>query len=109
MDARGGEREIQEFGDSAGNNSKGCGGVMRSAPFGLLPPRSEELLGWEFDVAAQAASFTHGHPTAQLASGALAVLVGAIVLGQELVEAVDTMMRHLRFHKHHEEATRALE
>lgn len=107
--ARGGERKISHFGGGAENDSKGCGGVMRSAPVGLIPPRSDEALAWQFDSAALAASFTHGHPTGQLASGALAVLIGAIVMGQELGEAVDTMMRHLQSHEHHEETTRVLQ
>ncbi|MGK0721011.1 ADP-ribosylglycohydrolase family protein [Leucobacter sp. W1478] len=109
MDARGGERRIPQYGGPADNDSKGCGGVMRSAPFGLLPPRSDEALGWQFDSAALATSFTHGHPTAQLASGALAVLLGAIILGQELGEAADKMMQHLQSREHHEETTRVLQ
>ena len=109
MDARCGERKISQYGGQAENDSKGCGGVMRSAPFGLLPPSSDDAFGWQFDSAAQAASFTHGHPTAQLASGALAALIGAIVLGQELDEAVNTMMRHLHCREHHEETTRVLQ
>lgn len=109
MEARAGERKISQYGGSANNHSKGCGGVMRSAPFGLLPPKSDKALGRQFDRAALAASFTHGHPTAQSASGALAALIGAIVLGQELGEAVDTMMRHLESREHHAETTRAVQ
>ncbi len=108
MSARRGGREIEDFGESAENDSKGCGGVMRSAPFGLLPPESGVTLGWQFDAAAEAASYTHGHVTGQLASGALAVLIGAIVAGQELTEAVETMMSRLSEHAEHEETTAAV-
>lgn len=107
--ARGGGREIRQFGDGANNDSKGCGAVMRSAPFGLMPPRSDALLAWEFTAAVEAASYTHGHVTGQLASGALAVLIGAIVAGQALDDAIATMLRHLRGHPGHEETSAAVE
>lgn len=108
MDARRGGRKIERFGGSAENDSKGCGGVMRSAPFGLLPPESAATPGWQFGAAAEAASYTHGHVTGQLASGALAALIGAIVAGQELTEAVETMMSQLGEHAQHEETTAAV-
>ncbi len=109
IQARAGEREIRSFGGSANNDSKGCGGVMRSAPFGLFPAGSDQNLAWQFDAAAEAAGYTHGHPSGQLASGALAVLIGAIVAGQTLDDAVSIMMRHLLAHEKHEETFRALE
>ena len=59
------------------NNSKGCGAVMRAAPFGLAPlPGGEEEA---FRLAALDASLTHGHPLAQESSGALAWLLHHIV------------------------------
>ena len=85
MDARGGGRTITKFAGSPGNNSKGCGGVMRSAPFGLVSPAFGDALEWQFKSAAEAASYTHGHPTGQLASGALAALIGGIELADDLV------------------------
>lgn len=109
MDARGGGRTITKFSGSPGNNSKGCGGVMRSAPFGLVSPAFGDALEWQFKSAAEAASYTHGHPTGQLASGALATLIGGIVLGQNLGEAVAMMMGYLERHELHEETTRALQ
>lgn len=109
LSARQGERSILQFGSPADNRSMGCGAVMRSAPFGLVPPREGDLLSWQFDAAVQAASFTHGHPTAQLASGALAVLIAAIMRGQELPDAVATMIEHLGGHEHHEETSNALQ
>lgn len=106
---RGGQRKPRQFGAAASNQSKGCGGVMRSAPFGLLPPWRWQPLDWQFDIAAEAAGYTHGHPTGQLASGALAVLIGAIVRGEDLASSVGIALRHLRQREHHEETTRALE
>jgi ADP-ribosylglycohydrolase len=48
------------------NDSKGCGAIMRSAPFGLFL-RSEEAL----EISRESAALTHGHPTGQIAAGGL--------------------------------------
>jgi ADP-ribosylglycohydrolase len=96
-EARAGGRRITSFGTPARNDSKGCGGVMRSAPVGLLPPWDRAAdEAWVFDVAAESAGFTHGHPTGQAASGALAVLIAALVRGEPLTRAVDTALAVLR-------------
>ena len=102
-------RKLEQFGEPARNQSKGCGGVMRSAPFGLLPSWSWTSPKWQFDAAAEAAGYTHGHVTGRLASGALAVLVGAILRGETLAEAVDTALRSLRQQDDHEETVRTIE
>jgi ADP-ribosylglycohydrolase len=73
-----------ELGVPAVNNSKGCGGVMRSAPFGLFRFADP---GW---LAASAAALTHGHPTGQVSSGALAVVIDRIMAGFPLTEAIDS-------------------
>jgi ADP-ribosylglycohydrolase len=65
-------------------DSKGCGTVMRSAPFGLLGAGPEQA----FRLAADCAQLTHGHPTGHLAAGAFAALVDHLVEGVEPVEAV---------------------
>lgn len=92
---RGGRRKLEQFGAQATNMSKGCGGVMRSAPFGLVPhwvwPSD-----WQLDSAAQAVGYTHGHSTGQMASGALAVLIGAIMRGHDLPRAIDEVESQLR-------------
>ncbi|WP_325049052.1 ADP-ribosylglycohydrolase family protein, partial [Marinitenerispora sediminis] len=54
-------QDAPHFGAAADNNSKGCGGVMRSAPFGLLPfsrarGGTDSLV---FTWAAEAAGLTH--------------------------------------------------
>jgi len=53
-------------------DSKGCGTVMRSAPFGLLPWLDPAQ---SFAYAAVASDLTHGHPTARTSAGAFAMLV----------------------------------
>ncbi|WP_236567156.1 ADP-ribosylglycohydrolase family protein [Nocardia sp. CY41] len=65
-------------------DSKGCGAVMRSAPFGLIGAGPDRA----FTMAARAAQLTHGHPTGYLAAGALAALVDRVVDGTELSQAV---------------------
>jgi ADP-ribosylglycohydrolase len=72
-------RTARGFGEPAvaQNSSKGCGGVMRVAPIGLLASR---LGGHDrvFGLAADVAALTHGHPTGQLSAGFLAVAVAAL-------------------------------
>ncbi len=64
------------------NNSKGCGGVMRVAPVGLIADEP-------FSLARDAAAITHGHPAGYLSAGVLAVIVASVVNGSGLSEAVD--------------------
>ncbi|KUP96037.1 ADP-ribosylglycohydrolase family protein [Thermobifida cellulosilytica] len=100
-------RGHQARGEAAANASKGCGGVMRSAPFGLLPEHAatdEQVFTW----AEQAAGLTHGHPTGRLASGATALLVRRLVAGDGLDAALDAALAALRTRPGHEETTKAL-
>ncbi|HEV2081796.1 MAG TPA: ADP-ribosylglycohydrolase family protein [Brevundimonas sp.] len=65
------------------NNSKGCGGVMRTAPIGLM--------GWgeevAFDLGARASALTHGHPSGYFSGGAMAAMVATLVTGDDLLHA----------------------
>lgn len=99
-------RKVGTYGVQAVNDSKGCGGVMRSAPFGLLPYEGNGE--WVFDAAAESAGYTHGHPTGKLASGALALLVHEIVQGADLDGALDSTLELLERKAHHEETSGAL-
>ncbi|GAB3831394.1 ADP-ribosylglycohydrolase family protein [Kribbella italica] len=99
-------RKSGKFGVQAVNDSKGCGGVMRSAPFGLLP--YDGNAEWVFDAAAESAGYTHGHPTGKLASGALALLIHQIVQGADLDSALDATLELLARKEAHEETTAAL-
>ncbi|MEU9133235.1 ADP-ribosylglycohydrolase family protein [Kitasatospora sp. NPDC048540] len=65
-------------------NSKGCGTVMRSAPFGLLRLGVADA----FELAAECAQLTHGHPTGYLAAGAFAALVERLAGGAAPRDAV---------------------
>lgn len=91
----------------ANPGSKGCGTVMRSAPFGLDPrPTGDDAV----TAAALAGSvLTHGHPTAGVAAAGLAVLVHHLVGGAGLPAAVTATLAHLRGLDGHEETTAALD
>lgn len=63
------------------NQSKGCGGVMRTAPVALLyGNKSTELTDM---TAAQVAALTHGHPLGFLPSAVLNHILSQIVYGDD--------------------------
>ncbi|WP_153457442.1 ADP-ribosylglycohydrolase family protein [Streptomyces smaragdinus] len=92
--------------DPKNPDSKGCGAVMRSAPFGLL-------VGWEphlvFQLAAECGAQTHGHPTGYLSAAAFAVLVHGVVRGESLPAATQRALSLLATRPGHEETTQALQ
>jgi ADP-ribosylglycohydrolase len=106
-DARRGGARIPQYGTLAVNDSKGCGGVMRVAPFGLLPPDGAPA-AWYLDAAAEAAGYTHGHPTGRLAAGALAAIVHHLVADAALPEAIDATLLLLSERRDHDETSLAL-
>jgi ADP-ribosylglycohydrolase len=73
--------------------SKGCGTVMRSAPFGLVPHIAPESV---YKLSSDAASLTHGHPAARQGSGALSLMIHFLVAGHGLREAAGYALAHLR-------------
>ena len=58
------------------NRSKGCGGVMRTAPLGFMKCWGRPLL-----TGAEAAAITHGHPGGWAPGGMLADLVHRLIYG----------------------------
>jgi len=86
------------------NNSKGCGGVMRVAPAGLFY-RKERA----FEMAAEFAALTHGHPSGYLSAGALAYLIALIIEGLDMESALLRTMTELERHRGHEECTHFLQ
>ncbi len=83
------------------NDSKGCGGVMRVAPVGLIAREP-------FRMGGEVAALTHGHPTGYLAAGALARIVAEVQLGASLRAAVDTARHELSNWPGHEETSASL-
>ncbi len=85
------------------NNSKGCGGVMRAAPAGLFYPKDRA-----FDMAAQFAAITHGHPSGYLSAGALAYIIASVIEGQNLGAAVNDTLIELKRYDSHDECSHTL-
>lgn len=81
------------------NYSKGCGGVMRVAPFGL----ALETRRAAFGAARDAALLTHGHPSGYLSAGYLACLVHDLARGASLEQAMPLADRLLAAEAEHEE------
>lgn len=71
--------------------SKGCGTVMRSAPFGLVPHITPDAV---YKLSADAASLTHGHPSARQSAGIFSLLVHRLVSGEGLAEAAAGVTAH---------------
>lgn len=69
--------------DVSRNGSKGCGGVMRVAPLGLIGLGSAA-----FEAGADAAALTHGTVTSDTSSGFQALLIDRLVNGMSLDDAV---------------------
>ncbi|MFF3245595.1 ADP-ribosylglycohydrolase family protein [Streptomyces sp. NPDC002870] len=84
--------------------SKGCGTVMRSAPFGLVGAEPRRA----FELAAHCAQITHGHPTGYYAAGAFAAIIAHLMQGDSAEGAVLRAMELLRGYELHEETTAAL-
>ncbi len=96
----------RELGDPGPVNtgSKGCGTVMRSAPFGLVGMAPRQA----FELAAHCAQITHGHPTGYYAAGAFAAIIAHLLEGDSVEGAVLRAMELLRGYRGHEETTTAL-
>ena len=67
------------------NDSKGCGAVMRSAPFGLVAASREQA----FQQARDAGVLTHGHPSGYLSSAYFASLIFDLSRDQPLEAALN--------------------
>lgn len=74
------------------NNSKGCGGVMRTAPCGLFGLPTEEA----YAFGAAAAAITHGHPSGYVSAGALSALIADLCEGIGLPDALERTLQMLK-------------
>ena len=75
------------LGQQAENDSKGCGGVMRAAPFGWIPCDRSDLDYWIVPSTLEVAGYTHGHPTGQVSAAALALLIYELIFDGDLETA----------------------
>jgi len=80
------------------NNSKGCGGVMRTAPVGLMLEGQDA-----FKKGADFAAMTHGHPSGYLPAGFLSDMIHWIIKERDLLMAVDLSYVTVKQYPGHEE------
>lgn len=74
-------------------DSKGCGTVMRSAPFGLIPHITPDAV---YKLSADAAALTHGHPSARQSAGGFSLLIHRLVAGDSLPAAAAAVLAAVR-------------
>jgi ADP-ribosylglycohydrolase len=86
------------------NDSQGCGGVLRAAPFGLWSSDPAEV----FALAVRGAALTHGHPSGYLSAGAFAVIVQQALLGRGIDDGVWLALQVLETWEGHEPTSKAL-
>ncbi|GBG64675.1 hypothetical protein CBR_g46217 [Chara braunii] len=94
---------------------KGCGGVVRAAPAGLvvhsafplLP--SHEKAELAFQLGCHVASVTHGHPSAVLPAGMLAAIISRILSRDSLAGAIMNSVQFLRRESDNQETLLALQ
>ena len=86
------------------NDSKGCGGVMRAAPAGLITndPIEAYRLGREL------AALTHGHPSGWIAAGAFAAIICELAKGTQPTKAVQLALLLVETEESGNEVTEAL-
>ena len=82
------------------NSSKGCGGVMRVAPVGLMYYRNPAMA---FKVGMECAAMTHGDPSAYLPAGIHSAIIANILQGKKLVRAIEDSIKLLKQYPKHNE------
>lgn len=82
------------------NSSKGCGGVMRAAPAGLLATRINKsddsgTARLAFEIGCAAAALTHGHPSGYYPAGVLAAIIATIITGGTIEDGISISLSFL--------------
>lgn len=77
--------------DAPINNSKGCGGVMRTAPVGFM-----RCWGSALEKGAEAAAITHGHPGGWAPAGMLSDMVQRLIYGDPDAPLKDVVLASLK-------------
>ena len=88
------------------NDSKGCGGVMRVAPVGLVFTSDIE---YSFKVACEIASLTHGHPSGYLSAGVFACIISSLMSDVPIRESITLSLDILKKYDGHEETLSIVE
>lgn len=73
------------------NDSKGCGGVMRAAPGGILVPGAAPgtAVAEAYHLGCEIAAVTHGHPEGIHPAGALSAMVAVLLGDGSMSDALD--------------------
>ena len=82
--------------DAPINDSKGCGGVMRTAPLGFLGDAVDDAT--LYVLGAAAAALTHGHPDGYAPSGVMALAVRRLIDGASWDEVIESGLRAVQVH-----------
>jgi ADP-ribosyl-[dinitrogen reductase] hydrolase len=82
------------------NSSKGCGGVMRAAPAGLLAVRINKgertsTARLPFEIGCATAGLTHGHPSGYYPAGVLAAVIATIITGGSIEDGISISLGFL--------------
>ncbi len=82
------------------NTSKGCGGVMRAAPAGLLAASiidgdSSSTARLAFEIGCATARITHGHPSGYYPAGVLASVIATIITGGSIEDGISISLTFL--------------
>lgn len=88
------------------NDSKGCGGIMRVAPCGILHIGQPAAA---FQLGLLCAKLTHGHPTGYLSAGVFAAVIAEVLAGKALQGAIHTARTILTGYPEHEETLQSLD
>ncbi|MCL6572130.1 MAG: ADP-ribosylglycohydrolase family protein [Bacillus sp. (in: Bacteria)] len=86
------------------NTSKGCGGVMRTAPIGLFFEKRKA-----FQLGCECAAITHGHPSGYLCAGALSYIISGLIEGMDLKASIEGALVELKSQPNHEECSLLIE
>ena len=75
------------------NDSKGCGGVMRASPAGIVGANvaGRDLAG-SYERGCELAAVTHGHDLGVHSAGLFAAIISCLLGGATVVEGVETSM-----------------
>ena len=78
--------------EKVGNNSCGCGGVMRVAPIGLVydPERA-------YEIGCEAARFSHLNPLGYEPAGVFSAIISYIISGEDLKSAIKKAIKTFYF------------
>jgi len=88
------------------NNSKGCGGAMRTSAVGLIPNITPARA---FRLGARIAALTHGHPSGYLSAGLMAAAVRGLLEDLPLYAALNQAAELARAWSGHEEVLNLLQ